>query len=191
MINDQQSHPLHGLGLKSLLTELVEHYGWEILAEQINVNCFKANPSINSSHKFLHKTTWAREKIEAFYLYKYKQFPLPDDEQHSLSPRNRSVETTPLFDAPAELALGDPEFFDDPTSGPVFPSKKAVQATRAKVTPPANRSSRRSTASTVDNSAEGSSIKTDTPVKTDTPAKLSDASKEKSASTDPWAKWRE
>lgn len=160
--NDLAKHPLHGLGLKTLLTELVDYYGWPILAEQMNINCFKTNPSINSSHKFLHKTTWAREKLEAFYLYKFKQFPLPTDEQHSLSPRNRMVELTPFEDSPAQISLGDPEFFDDPISGPVFPSKRAVQATRSKVKEPAPKvkESRR-------------------------------ASSSKSSSEDPWAKWRE
>lgn len=127
---DPTTHPLHGLGLEALLTELVEQYDWPILAEQIPLNCFKSNPSIKSSVKFLHKTRWARERLEAFYLYKYKQCPLPSDEQHELAPRNRAVGNTFISDAPAELVLGDREFFDDPASGPVLPSKKAVERTR-------------------------------------------------------------
>lgn len=60
--------PLHSKTLKNILTELYEQFGWEQLAEQININCFKTNPSINSSLKFLRKTEWARKKVEKFYL---------------------------------------------------------------------------------------------------------------------------
>lgn len=62
------SDPLHGKTLKNILTELLEQFGWEQLAEEININCFKTNPSINSSLKFLRKTEWARKKVEKFYI---------------------------------------------------------------------------------------------------------------------------
>jgi len=62
------SDPLHGKTLKNILTELLEQFGWEQLAEEININCFKTNPSVNSSLKFLRKTEWARKKVEKFYL---------------------------------------------------------------------------------------------------------------------------
>jgi len=62
------SDPLHGKTLKNILTELLEQFGWEQLAEEININCFKKNPSVNSSLKFLRKTEWARKKVEKFYL---------------------------------------------------------------------------------------------------------------------------
>ena len=32
--------PLHGLTLESIVTELVKHYGWERLGQQINIRCF-------------------------------------------------------------------------------------------------------------------------------------------------------
>lgn len=60
--------PLHGKTLQFILKELVHHFGWEHLAAEININCFKTNPSINSSLKFLRKTEWARKKVENFYL---------------------------------------------------------------------------------------------------------------------------
>ena len=60
--------PLHGKTLEAILNELVAHYGWEELALQININCFKSNPSINSSLKFLRKTDWARKKVEELYI---------------------------------------------------------------------------------------------------------------------------
>ncbi|MFT6624075.1 MAG: hypothetical protein ACJAZI_000133 [Cycloclasticus sp.] len=60
--------PLHGLTLESIVTELVKHYGWERLGQQINIRCFTADPSIKSSLKFLRKTPWARKKVETLYL---------------------------------------------------------------------------------------------------------------------------
>ena len=60
--------PLNGKTLKFIITELVHHFGWEHLANEININCFKTNPSINSSLKFLRKTEWARKKVENFYI---------------------------------------------------------------------------------------------------------------------------
>jgi uncharacterized protein (DUF2132 family) len=60
--------PLHGITLESLLTQLVTHYGWDGLARKIDINCFTNDPSIKSSLKFLRKTPWARERVEALYL---------------------------------------------------------------------------------------------------------------------------
>lgn len=62
------SDPLHGVTLKALLTELVEHYGFEQLSQHIDINCFKNDASLNSSLKFLRKTPWARSKVETFYI---------------------------------------------------------------------------------------------------------------------------
>ena len=72
MTND----PLHGVTLKTLLTELVDHYGFETLGQKINIRCFTSDPSINSSLKFLRKTPWAREKVEALYIEYKTQAPL-------------------------------------------------------------------------------------------------------------------
>ena len=49
-------------------TPVVEHYGWEGLAELIPLNCFKTDPSEKSSLKFLRKTQWARDKVETLYI---------------------------------------------------------------------------------------------------------------------------
>ena len=59
---------LHGITLESLLTRLVEHYGWDGLGQRIDLNCFAKDPSIKSSLKFLRKTPWARSKVEELYL---------------------------------------------------------------------------------------------------------------------------
>jgi uncharacterized protein (DUF2132 family) len=64
----QPNNPLHGLTLEMIVTRLVEHYGWEELAKRIDINCFKSDPSIKSSLKFLRKTQWARDKVESLYV---------------------------------------------------------------------------------------------------------------------------
>ena len=65
----QQNNPLHGKTLASILDYLVEHYGWEKLGEKIRINAFTNDPNVKSSLTFLRKTAWAREKVEALYLY--------------------------------------------------------------------------------------------------------------------------
>ena len=85
------NNPLHGLKLETLVTELVDFYGFEILAAALNFNCFRLNPSIKGSVKFLKKTEWARQKLEIFYLYKFKNLPRPDAKQYDLPPRDRIV----------------------------------------------------------------------------------------------------
>lgn len=103
------NNPLHGLSLKNLLTEIVDHYGFEILFAYLNINCFKTNPSIASSIKFLKKTTWACEKVEAFYLYEFKNLPKVSSEQYSLPPRDRIIPDEQTPGEPAELSLEDAE----------------------------------------------------------------------------------
>lgn len=65
---EQPNNPLHGVKLATILEVLTEEYSWEELYEMVNINCFKSNPSIKSSLKFLRRTPWARERIEGIYL---------------------------------------------------------------------------------------------------------------------------
>ncbi|HEY0858448.1 MAG TPA: VF530 family protein [Albitalea sp.] len=69
----QPRNPLHGLTLERILTELVEHYGWDGLAQRIALRCFASEPSIASSLKVLRKTPWAREKVESLYLFMLRE----------------------------------------------------------------------------------------------------------------------
>ncbi len=66
--NIQPKNPLHGITLKMMLTALVDHFGWQQLAQYIPIKCFSNDPSIQSSLKFLRQTPWAREKVESLYL---------------------------------------------------------------------------------------------------------------------------
>ncbi len=69
----QPRNPLHGLTLKTILTELVDEYGWQGLDERIPLRCFAFEPSITSSLKLLRKTPWAREKVESLYLFMLRE----------------------------------------------------------------------------------------------------------------------
>ncbi|WP_281212576.1 VF530 family protein [Shewanella insulae] len=86
----QANNPLHGIKLEALLTDLVDHYGWEELGRRIDIRCFNHDPSIKSSLKFLRKTQWAREKVERLYLKMIGQ-PIP---QHLRGDAGRPIEST-------------------------------------------------------------------------------------------------
>lgn len=60
--------PLHGKTLEMIVTELVEHFGWEDLGSIIDIRCFRHDPSIKSSLVFLRRTPWARKKVEELYI---------------------------------------------------------------------------------------------------------------------------
>jgi len=68
MTETQSNDPLHGVTLEMILRKLVNKYGWDGLAKRIDINCFKSDPSLNSSLKFLRKTPWARKEVEALYV---------------------------------------------------------------------------------------------------------------------------
>ena len=68
MTDQHSNNPLHGITLEMLLTQLVEHYGWDEMGRIIRIRCFNNDPSIKSSLKFLRKTPWARKKVEDLYL---------------------------------------------------------------------------------------------------------------------------
>lgn len=104
-----KNNPLHGIKLEQVLQELVDHYDWEILYAYLNLNCFKTNVSMLSSLKFLRKTDWAQEKVEAFYMYEYKGLPRASDEQFQNPPRDRIVPAQDKIGEPAELSLEDAE----------------------------------------------------------------------------------
>jgi uncharacterized protein (DUF2132 family) len=68
VLTQHPNNPLQGVTLETMLVELVAHEGWEGLARQIDIRCFKSDPSIKSSLTFLRRTPWAREKVEALFL---------------------------------------------------------------------------------------------------------------------------
>jgi uncharacterized protein (DUF2132 family) len=117
--SNYQNNPLHGIGLGKLITILSDHYGFEILYAYLNVNCFNANPSIESSEKFLKKTDWAREKVEGFYLYEYKSLPRASAKEFELPPRDRTI--------PLDQVTGEPNELEDAEQLRIKRAKKAAE----------------------------------------------------------------
>ncbi len=73
MTERQSRDPLHGITLETILTRLVELYGWEKMGKIIRIRCFNNDPSIKSSLQFLRRTPWARKKVETLYLRTNKE----------------------------------------------------------------------------------------------------------------------
>ncbi|WP_337879329.1 VF530 family protein [Rheinheimera sp.] len=73
MSSTQPNNPLHGLTLEAIVTRLAEHYGWEQLGGLVPINCFRQDPSVKSSLKFLRRTQWARTEVEALYVRTFSQ----------------------------------------------------------------------------------------------------------------------
>ncbi|QPB85289.1 DNA-binding protein VF530 [Pseudoalteromonas rubra] len=78
MSGSQPNNPLHGVKLQDIVERLVEQLGWEAMAKAVDINCFKKDPSVKSSLKFLRKTPWARDKVEALYLDTFHGFSWPE-----------------------------------------------------------------------------------------------------------------
>lgn len=60
--------PLHGITLEAIVKQLVYIHGWAEMGRRIPIRCFQVDPSMKSSLKFLRKTPWARQKVEAWYI---------------------------------------------------------------------------------------------------------------------------
>lgn len=169
-MNDEvnyKNNPLHGLSLKNMLTEIVDHYGFEILDAYLNINCFKINPSIESSIKFLKKTEWARIKVEVFYLYQFKNLPRASSEQFVIPPRDRIIPEGDLPGEPALLSLEDAERLRE---------KRAIKAAERNQ----NKGSR-----------SGPSRNFGKKPSSDNPRSREAKPRKTSSSSDPWAKWKE
>ena len=68
MSGSQPNNPLHGVTLERMLREMVEAFGWEGLARDVPISCFRVDPSMTSALKYLRKASRSREKVEACYL---------------------------------------------------------------------------------------------------------------------------
>ncbi|WP_299978481.1 VF530 family protein [uncultured Pseudoteredinibacter sp.] len=75
MSKEQPNNPLHGITLEKIVVQLEEHYGWDGLANRVNINCFKNEPSVKSSLKFLRRTQWARDQVEELYISTFENKP--------------------------------------------------------------------------------------------------------------------
>lgn len=72
-MGDANRNKLHGITLERIVNELVDHYGWPELGQQVAIRCFTHDPSVSSSLKFLRRTPWAREKVESLYLFMLRE----------------------------------------------------------------------------------------------------------------------
>ena len=68
MTAPQKNNPLHGITLEQQVKSLSEYFGWVELGKRITIRCFTHDPSLKSSLKFLRRTPWARQEVEALYL---------------------------------------------------------------------------------------------------------------------------
>ncbi len=181
-MNDEvnyKNNPLHGLSLKNLLIEIVDHYGFEILNAYLNINCFKTNPSIESSVKFLKKTEWARHKVEVFYLYEYKNLPRASSDQFALPPRDRIVPSHHLPGEPAQLSFEDAERLREKRA------KKAAERSQSA----SHRSGGVKRSAPHRNDAFNSN--NERKCQRDDEPKTSKSNESTKPSSDPWAKWKE
>ncbi len=67
MSTSQPNNPLHGVTLEKMLREMVELWGWEGLARDIPIACFRDQPSMTSALKYLRKAPRTRAKVEEIY----------------------------------------------------------------------------------------------------------------------------
>jgi len=105
-------NPLYGLKLEQLLTDISTCYGWETLAEVLNIERLQFHTGMKSTMKFLRNHEWAKEKVENCYLYMFKNYPWPDDKQLAIPPRDRSSLGEPLGVLPAEITANTAQMID-------------------------------------------------------------------------------
>ncbi len=193
-----QNNPLHGLGLKTLVTELVDYYGFKILHAYLNLNCFKTNASIESSVKFLKKTDWARERVEGFYLYQFKSLPKASPEQFELPPRDRIIPDEQKTGEPRQLSLEDAEELREKRERKAAERRKsngkASNRRRASGSPYGTRNATKedeeSAYSTQVRRSKDDSLSEEKGSTGDT-HDAGSQDKNSSGTLDPWAKWKE
>ncbi|MCU7962809.1 VF530 family protein [Shewanella sp. SM20] len=120
---NQSNNPLHGIKLETIITYLVEKYGWEELGERINIRCFTHDPSIKSSLRFLRKTEWARDKVEYLYL-RANKLPLPppkaDSSQATKKPAAKIATKKTNQTPPDKSAKSDKPNTDDKVNSHIW-----------------------------------------------------------------------
>ena len=68
--SENSNDPLHGIKLEMILRDVIDLYGYKELLSMTKIRCFdqESKPIMKPILKFLRKTPWAREKIEAIYI---------------------------------------------------------------------------------------------------------------------------
>jgi uncharacterized protein (DUF2132 family) len=190
---------LHGVGLDAMFSEILRHYHWEILSEQLKFKCLESHPNFAAAIKFLKKTKWAREKTEAIYLYRFKQLPIPSDEEHLLPPRERTFDSGLEAKEPAVIKEGDKQFFDDPISGPKFVDKEFRDKEFGHKAPhdgtpadrkPYDKPSRRAPTKPKPRQTDSGSENTDNRADNSSDQSADTNADASTDSSDPWGKWK-
>lgn len=131
MSEEQPNYPLHGITLKTILEDLVARHGWETLAQRVKINCFKIDPTLKSSLKFLRKTPWARRQVEAIYIEDQRRI-----EQRAKRNRRRA-EMRAHREAVAANPVDSPADADPPADPPAPPpATPAPPANKRPAAPP-------------------------------------------------------
>ena len=104
-VEELKNSPLHGLSTETMLTELVEFYGWAVLDAAIDLKCFRIKPTIPSCLTFLQKAEWARNRVEDFYLYCFKGMPKASEDDEELKPRERGFPNGTVPKKPLKLTV--------------------------------------------------------------------------------------
>lgn len=86
MTDHRTNDPLHGVTLEMQVNALVTRFGWAELGKRISINCFKNDPSVKSSLKFLRRTPWARAEVEALYLDSLEEPAAESSQQPAFNP---------------------------------------------------------------------------------------------------------
>ncbi|EKE29241.1 MAG: hypothetical protein ACD_2C00201G0003 [uncultured bacterium (gcode 4)] len=81
-IKNRNDDLLHGVTLSMIMDFLIEEYWFERLSEMIRINCFKSNPSKESSLKFLRKTEWVRLQVQWLYVRTIIEKERSDNQKH-------------------------------------------------------------------------------------------------------------
>jgi len=103
MIDNKLNNPLYGLKMDQLLTEISEHYGWPLLSDALRIERFQFHTGMKSTVKFLRNYQWAKDKVENFYLYQFKNLPCPDDKQLAIPPRDRLIPVEQQCGSPVDI----------------------------------------------------------------------------------------
>ena len=72
-MSTQPNNPLHGITLEQIVTELVAHFGWPELGQQVRIRCFTDEPERAVEPEVPAETPWAREKVESLYLFMLRE----------------------------------------------------------------------------------------------------------------------
>ena len=136
MIDNKLNNPLYGLKMDQLLTEISEHYGWALLSDALRIERFQFHTGMKSTVKFLRNYQWAKEKVENFYLYQFKNLPCPDDKQLAIAPRDRFIPAEQQFSEPAEITSAVIEEIDRAAKLRIYTDNTAKKSSKERTKEP-------------------------------------------------------